>query len=132
MEAFEEVATEDFLRTGICLGNKRCKKRRSARRDRRKERRSLRMERKRARTESKKADAEYKKQQNLVLAGLNNPQQHQAQSYTLHKQATQQTQVQPQNPQNNPQQPNHTGLYIGGGIGLLVIIGLVLFIVLKK
>ncbi len=33
---------------------------------------------------------------------------------------------------NPTQKSNNTALYIGGGIGTLVIIGLILFIVLKK
>ncbi len=125
MEAIQEV-TSDFLGTGACFGNKRCKKRRSARRKRRSERKTARHNKKIAKKSSKVEDARYKKLANDLLSQTLQPQQ---------VQQAKQKSVQAPNLQNaaNPtQKSNNTALFIGGGIGTLVIIGLILFIVLKK
>lgn len=125
-------ATENFL--GICLGGKKCRERKKLRQENRKDRKKNRIARRNIRTEKLAAkkdslvlDNQAALSTNQLLQQLTNPQE-QVQAQT--REIAQQN-VLPPVPQN-PQKKDNTLLWVGGGLGTLIILGLITFLLLKK
>ncbi len=130
MEATKGV--EDFL--GVCLGGKKCKERKKLRQDNRKDKKENRIERRSILTEKKRAkkdglmlENEANKSTNELLKQLTQPQE-QAQSRQIQ---VEQQKALPPIPQNNPPKQDNTLLWVGGGFGTLIILGLIVFLLVK-
>lgn len=117
---------ENFL--GICLGSKGCKERKAARQKARAEKRELKVA-------DKKADVDFKSLTNLALGMQLTPQNN-----ALVDEGTASAKSPVQNAPDysadmmgeEEDTKDNTMLYVGIGVGGLLLIGLILFLVMKK
>jgi hypothetical protein len=127
---------ENFL--GICLGGKGCKERRAARQKARAEKRELkqkaRAEKRELKLADKKADVDFKKLTNLALGMQLTPQNNALvdEGTASAKSSVQNAPDYSADMDEEEETKDNTMLYVGIGVGGLLLIGLILFLVMKK
>lgn len=126
---------DNFL--GVCLGGKRCKARKKLRQENRQDKKENRIERRNILTEKKRAkkdsmvlDNQSSESTNVLLSQFAQPQE---QVQSIQSVQSREMQVEQQNAlPPNPQKEDNTLLWVGGGLGTLIVLGLIIFLVLKK